>query len=136
MLETTNILEKIYGVNHESLPIQFKNSRTGEVLGFEYCYIADEILFLFASPEGQAMVRNYLSFLDSESYDDCWDTYVDNYDDSLGQEEMIEAKYNVVTGLETRVYIGDLNECPIRYFDDSYEMKSVEATEDALILTF
>ena len=141
MLGTVDILKKIKEVD-ENLPLKVKNINTGEVLGVDYNYVADEILFLFASKDGRGTCANYLKQLKHESYDKCWESYAyanenvspDEIEDWDG--DIDKAKYEVVTGLDTRIYIGNQNECPIKCFEESFEIVDIEVTNDALILLY
>lgn len=151
MLKTVDVLKAIEENNSKELLLKIKNTKTGEVLGVDYNYVADEILFLFASKEGKDTCGNYLTQLRYESYDKCWESYAcanedvrhpDNIEDweedvvTLSEEEMDKAKYEVVTGLDTRVYIGNQSDCPIRCFNETFEMTDIEVTDDALVLLY
>lgn len=151
MLETVQILKAIEENNAKDLLLKVKNTKTGEVLGVDYNYVADEILFLFASKEGAGTCDNYLTQLKHESYDKCWESYAYDNEDvrhpddiedweedvpTLSGEELDKAKYEVVTGLDTMVYVGNQTDCPIRCFNESFEMTGIEVTNDALILLY
>ena len=151
MLETVQILKAIEENNAKELLLKVKNTKTGEVLGVDYNYVADEILFLFASTNGNGTCSNYLTQLKHESYDKCWESYAcanqgvrhpDDVEDweedvpTLFGESMDKAKYEVVTGLDTRVYVGNQDDCPIKCFDESFEMTGIEVTDDALVLLY
>ena len=136
MLKTTDILKKIKEVGNEELALKVKNTKTGDILNVEYNYVADEVLFLFASKSGTGTVKNYLSQLQYESQDDCWDSYIDNEDDSLSPEEFLKRKYDLITEFNSRVYVGDTNECPIRNFHQTFEMTGMEVTPNEFILLY
>lgn len=141
MLGTVDILKKIKEVDG-NLPLKVKNINTGDVLNFDYNYVANEILFLFASKDGKGTCDNYLKQLKHESYDECWESYAyanenvspDEIEDWDG--DIDKAKYEVVTGLDTRVYLGNQDECPIKCFEESFEIVDIEVTNDALILLY
>lgn len=151
MLETVQILKAIEDNNAKDLLLKVKDTSTGKVLGVDYNYVADEILFIFASETGNGSCSNYLKQLEYESHDKCWESYacdneglrhpddVEDWEEDvpcLFGEAMDKAKYEVVTGLNTRVYVGNQGDCPIRHFDKSYEMTGIEVTEDALVLLY
>lgn len=148
MLETTEIIKAIKENNANDLALKVKNSKTGEILGVKYNYVADEILFIFASKTGTGTCNNYLRQLEGESQDDCWIDYAltnlnqlldsdeDLTEDDLDEEELYKAKYDVVTNLLTRVYVGNLNECPIKCYDETFELVGVEVTNEAVLLVY
>lgn len=135
MKGTLDILDVINENGVDNFALQFKNSNTGEMLGFNYKYVADEILFLFADKTSNATCLHLKKGLDGESCDDCWNGYIGDIDE-LSLEEIIEKRYDVVTGLEVRVYVGDECTCPIANFHESFNIKDIEVADNSIILVY
>lgn len=159
MLETKHIINAIGVLNNLNkmldkdidILLKVKNSETGEILGFNYNYVADETLFIFASKEGKGTCNDYLRQLEGESNDECWNDYalanmnLNNDTDEIltsddleemDEEELAKERYEVVTSLLTRVYVGDLNECPIKCFNKSFEIKDIQIIGKDLVLIY
>ena len=130
-----DVLNVINENGADNFTLKFRNSKTGEMLGFNYKYVADEIFFLFADKTSNATCLNFKKGLDGESCDDCWNGYIDDIED-LSLEEIIEKRYEVVTGLELRVYVGDEDKCPIANFHESFNIQEIELADNSIILVY
>lgn len=134
MLNLADILSKINEGKDSNIALKVKNSETNEVLGFDCMFIADEVVFLFASPNGSGTLRNLFAQLDREACDDCWNSHID--DDSLSEDEVYERKYDIVTELEAAIYIGNPNECPIKNSHLTFDIKDIEINKDNITLVY
>lgn len=130
---TIEILKAIKQNNTKDLLLKSKDIETGKILGYNYNYVDEEELFIFMSNTGEGTCSHYLHLLECESHDKCWDSYTDY--NNLTDEELVNAKYDVVTGLNTRVYVYD-KDYIITNYNKSFEITGIEITEDSLILLY
>lgn len=135
MMGTVDILNVINENGADNFLLKIKNSKTGKMLGFNYKYVANEILFLFADKDSNGTCLNLKKGLQGESCDNCWDCHIDNIED-LSIEEIIEKRYEIVTELELRVYVGDEDKCPIANFQESFNIQDIEVTDNSIILVY
>lgn len=141
MLETVQILKAIEENNAKELPLKFKNSKTGEVVGFDSHYVLEEIYFIIANKNSSNSCDIYLRNLESEACDECWNShiYIDDLDEDVSIEDMNynelqDYRLNVVENLETALYVGEFED-----FDNCNEfetMKSIEVLNDCVLITY
>lgn len=152
MIETQNILNEILKDRDEikNISLKAKDSETGEIRGFLYTYVANETLFLFTSKEECNKCFNYISNLQGEGQDKCWEEYItipegyvhpsqgdccEENDHVLSYEEIADMRNEVVINLDTEIYFGDIDECPLKDGNHRH-IKTIERTEDSIVLVY
>lgn len=164
IMETVDILGVINNLKEKGMDLNkfylcAKDRKTGNIKGIGCNYVAYNMLFMYLSENlNNKSIYGYLKNLESEATDSCWNDYAeaDNYEllkelvenqevepgetlrDVLTNEEMQKLRYNYVTSMKTYIYPedGDKMSCPIENFHKTINIKSIETTDNSIILVY
>lgn len=145
MLETKDLIIEMMKGDNLNKQFKIQDGLNGKIYGIDYNYVADEILFIFVNATSNKTCNNYISNLRGESDCSCWNECactnlgLDFNKDTLNEyrDAINKEKYEIVTNLETKVYLGNPDEDPLKFYNNPLfvrEIKSIKITDKDFII--
>lgn len=141
MKNLREIIEKVEESKLKDLKLKFKNTKTNEVLGYDFIYIVDETLFLVPAPDYANNCNLLINAIWNEALSNSWSEYtlrylneedetiedLDDYISEVGMQQYENDKFEALGSLTVNILLAE---------DEFYPVNNIKLENDSLILEF